>query len=350
MGGAAVVSDRKACEPQTLVKVRDLRTYFPVHRGPLGRTVAYVRAVDGVSFDIEGGTTLGLVGESGCGKTTVGRTILRLAHATSGCVWFEDSDVLAASRTILRRLRRNMQMVFQDASGSLNPRMSVGRIVGEPLTLHCVARGPKWRECVATLLTRVGLRTADADRYPHELSGGQRQRVGIARAIALNPKFVVCDEPVSALDVSIQAQILNLLNGLKRELGLTYLFIAHDLSVVEHFSDRVAVMYLGKIVEIADAAELYEKPRHPYTVALLSAVPEPDPHRRPERIVVAGDVPSPIDPPPGCAFHPRCPIATGECSRVTPSLQSYTGLPPGHLVACHHVSKTGSSSPPGRRS
>ncbi len=343
-----MVSELKACGPQTLVKVRDLRTYFPVRRGPLGRTVAYVRAVDGVSFDIEGGTTLGLVGESGCGKTTVGRTILRLVHATGGRVWFDASDVLAASRTTLRRLRRNMQIVFQDASGSLNPRMTVGRIVGEPLTLHRVARGPKWRECVATLLERVGLRTADADRYPHELSGGQRQRLGIARAIALNPKFVICDEPVSALDVSIQAQILNLLNDLKRELGLTYLFIAHDLSVVEHFSDRVAVMYLGKIVEIADAAELYERPKHPYTIALLSAVPNPDPHRRPKHIVVTGDVPSPIDPPHGCAFHPRCPIATDECRRVTPSLQGHTDLPSGHLVACHHVDKTGSSSLPGR--
>ena len=345
-----MVNDRKACEPKTLLKVRDLRTYFPVRRGPLGRSVAYVRAVDGVSLDIEGGTTLGLVGESGCGKTTVGRTILRLAQATSGHVWFEDSDVLAASRTILRRLRRNMQIVFQDASGSLNPRMTVGRIVGEPLTLHGVARGTKWRECVATLLARVGLRPADADRYPHELSGGQRQRVGIARAIALNPKFVVCDEPVSALDVSIQAQILNLLNDLKRELGLTYLFIAHDLSVVEHFSDRVAVMYLGKIVEIAGAAELYVRPRHPYTIALLSAVPEPDPHRRPEHIVVTGDVPSPIDPPPGCAFHPRCPVATDHCRRVTPSLQGRAFLPVGHLVACHRVDETGSSAPPGRRS
>jgi len=301
------------------------------------RSAAYVRAVDGVSFDVLRGTTLGLVGESGCGKTTAGRTILRLVAATGGSVFFDGADVLKADGRTLRTLRRHMQIVFQDPFGSLNPRMTVGRIVAEPLDVYAVGRRRERRDRVAELLTRVGLRSDDARRYPHEFSGGQRQRIGIARAIALNPRFVILDEPVSALDVSIQAQILNLLNDLKAELKLTYLFIAHNLAVVEHFSDRVAVMYLGKIVEVADAADLYARPRHPYTMALLASVPEHDPARRREPSPVFGEPPSPLSPPSGCAFHPRCPFATEECRRVTPPLKSEPGLARGHLVACHHV-------------
>jgi oligopeptide/dipeptide ABC transporter ATP-binding protein len=293
--------------------------------------------VDGVSFDILRGSTLGLVGESGCGKTTAGRTILRLVEATGGSVSFDGVDVLKADGRTLRTLRRDMQIVFQDPFGSLNPRMKVGGIVAEPLDVFAVGDGRERRERVAELLARVGLRSDDARRYPHEFSGGQRQRIGIARAIALNPRFVVLDEPVSALDVSIQAQILNLLNDLKAELKLTYLFIAHNLAVVEHFSDRVAVMYLGKIVEVADAADLYARPSHPYTMALLASVPEPDPARRRERSPVTGEPPSPLSPPSGCAFHPRCPFATEECRRVTPPLKSEPDAAAGRLVACHHA-------------
>ncbi len=332
-------------EAEPLVKVRDLRTYFRVRRRGFGGDVGYVRAVDGVSFDIQRGTTLGLVGESGCGKTTLGRTVLRLVDATAGRVRFDGVDVLAAPRAALRLLRRDMQIVFQDASGSLDPRMTVGRIVAEPLTLYGVAGGRKRCDRVAELLERVELHPADADRYPHELSGGQRQRVGIARAIALNPKFVVCDEPVSALDVSIQSQIVNLLDDLKRELGLTYLFIAHNLAVVEHVSDRVAVMYLGRIVEIADALELYDHPQHPYTIALLAAVPDPNPDRRRDRSSLPGDVPSPTDPPTGCAFHPRCRRADNECRHMTPVLQRRPGLSSGHLVSCHHLGRVSPSGP-----
>ncbi len=320
-----------------LVQVRDLRTYFPARPGGFKAGKHVLRAVDGVSFEISPGTTLGLVGESGCGKTTVGRTLLRLVEAIGGSVRFDGVDVLAARRGALRRLRRDMQIVFQDPFGSLNPRMTVERIVAEPLDVHGVGTVRQRRGRVAELLGRVGLRGEDARRYPHEFSGGQRQRIGIARAIALNPRFIVLDEPVSALDVSIQAQILNLLNDLRKELGLTYLFIAHNLAVVRHFSDRVAVMYLGKIIEVADAADLYARPRHPYTMALLSAVPEPDPARRRERSPVVGEPPSPLSPPNGCAFHPRCPFATEECRRMTPPLQSEPGLSMGHLVACHHA-------------
>ena len=278
-----------------LLRVRDLKTYFPVRRGLLRRHVGNVKAVDGVSFDIAPGETLGLVGESGCGKSTVGRSILRLIPTTSGEVFFDGEDVLHASRSRMRELRREMQIIFQDPVGSLNPRMSVGRIVGEPLLVHGLARGRELDRRVAELLTRVGLKPEHAQRYPHEFSGGQRQRIGIARAIALQPRFIVCDEPVSALDVSIQSQILNLLNDLQDEFGLSYLFIAHNLAVVEHFCDRVAVMYLGRIVELAPRELLYQNPQHPYTRALLSAAPMPDPTAKRQRIMLLGDVPSPIE-------------------------------------------------------
>ena len=288
-----------------LVVVEGLRTYFPVRAGMFGK--AYVRAVDGVSLSIPAGKTLALVGESGSGKTTVGRTLLRLIPATEGSVFFEGVDLFGLSGAGMRSLRRRMQMIFQDPFGSLNPRMTVGGIVGEPLKVHriCPTRRQRRRR-VDELLERVGLRTADVSRYPHEFSGGQRQRVGIARALASEPDFIVCDEPISALDVSIQAQILNLLGDLQEEFNLTYLFIAHNLAVVEHFADRVAVMYLGKIVEEADRRELYENPQHPYTRTLFSAVPVPDPSPRPERIQLEGETPSAVRPPTGCPFHPRC--------------------------------------------
>jgi oligopeptide/dipeptide ABC transporter ATP-binding protein len=291
-----------------LVQVRELRTHFPIRRGILSRTVGQVKAVDGVSFDVGKGKTLGLVGESGCGKTTVGRTILRLIPATSGDVRYKGEDFFAYRGEELRRLRRHMQIIFQDPVSSLNPRMTVGNIIGEPLEVHGIARGSAKTDMVASLLQRVGLDPAYMRRYPHEFSGGQRQRIGIARAIALSPDFIVCDEPVSALDVSIQSQILNLLDDLQRERNIAYLFIAHNLAVVEHFSDEVAVMYLGKIVEKASSVELYANPKHPYTVSLLSAVPEPNPRPRKRRIVLKGEVPSPANPPSGCPFHPRCPL------------------------------------------
>lgn len=300
-------SDVTASE-QPVVEVRDLRTYFPIRRGLLSRTVGHVKAVDGVSFSVRPGKTLGLVGESGCGKTTVGRSLLRLIPMTSGEVRYRGTDFLAPRGEELRKLRRRMQIIFQDPVSSLNPRMTVGNIIGEPLEVHGIAKGRAKEEMVASLLQRVGLDPAYAVRYPHEFSGGQRQRVGIARAISLSPDFIVCDEPVSALDVSIQSQILNLLDDLQNELGIAYLFIAHNLAVVEHFSDEVAVMYLGRIVEQATSRELYANPKHPYTVALLSAVPEPDPRPRKTRIVLPGEVPSPANPPSGCPFHPRCPL------------------------------------------
>ncbi len=289
-----------------LLQVSNLCTYFPVRRGLLQRTVGHVRAVDGVTLSVNRGETLGLVGESGCGKSTVGRTILRLIPRTSGRVIFDGQDVFKADRPTLKKLRRQMQIVFQDPVGSLNPRMTIGRIVGEPILVHRLAKGSELQGRVEGLLKRVGLSGDYAHRYPHEFSGGQRQRIGIARALALEPRLIICDEPVSALDVSIQSQILNLLSDLKDQLGLSYLFIAHNLAVIEHFCDRVAVMYLGKIVELADREEIYRYPRHPYTQALLSAAPRPDPDRLTHRIALPGEVPSPLSPPPGCAFHPRC--------------------------------------------
>ncbi len=317
-----------------MLQVRDLKTHFPVRRGLFGRTVGYVRAVDGVSFTLKAGKTLGLVGESGCGKTTTGRTLLRLIPATAGEVVFDGRNVFDLPSAQMRHLREDMQIIFQDPYGSLNPRMTVGGIIGEPLRVHDRARGRELADRVAELLRRVGMSPACRNRYPHEFSGGQRQRIGVARALALEPKFIICDEPVSALDVSIQAQILNLLEHLQHDLGLAYLFIAHDLAVVSHISDDVAVMYLGRIVEQAPSEGLYENPLHPYTKCLMSAIPRSHPDEKRERIAPRGEVPSATNPPPGCTFHPRCPWAFDRCSVETPALLSAEDEP-GHLVACH---------------
>ena len=319
-----------------LLEVTDLVKHFPIKSGiVVDREVARLRAVDGVSFTLNEGETLGLVGESGCGKSTLCRAILQLTEPTSGSVRFAGEELVGRSRRDLRPLRRQMQMVFQDPFASLNPRKRVGQIIGDPLELHGLAKGAELRRQVRELLDRVGLQPEHYNRYPHEFSGGQRQRIGIARALALQPKLIVADEPVSALDVSVQAQIINLLEELQDEFGLSYLFVAHDLGVVRHVSDRVAVMYLGKIVEISDADALYKKPIHPYTNALLSAVPIPDPklNAARERLVLEGDVPSPIDPPPGCSFHPRCPFATDVCTTDEPALLEHAEE---HTAACHH--------------
>jgi oligopeptide transport system ATP-binding protein len=319
-----------------LVEVEDLYMYFPVTAGVLQKRIADVKAVDGISFYIKRGETLGLVGESGCGKTTTGRCLLRLYDGVRGNVYFDGVNLMQLKQEQMRRMRRNMQLIFQDPFASLDPRMSAGDIIGEPIKVHNLAKGQEYRDQVAELFRMVELEPFMADRYPHEFSGGQRQRIGIARALAVRPSFIVCDEPVSALDVSIQAQIIILLERLREELSLTYLFIAHDLSVVRNISDRVAVMYLGKIVEITDSDELYRNPLHPYTVALLSAVPIPDPvvDRTRERIILTGDVPSPIMPPPGCNFHPRCHQAMDICKKETPQLVNMGGE---HWVACHLV-------------
>src|SRR5262245_48140987 len=317
-----------------LVEAKNLIKYYPVRGGLLYRTVAEVKAVDNVSFSIKQGETFGLVGESGCGKTTVGRTLLRLVPATAGAVTFEGKDVFGLGASALKRLRRDMQIIFQDPYSSLDPRMPVGEIVGEGLLVHGIGSKKEREERVRETMSRVGLRGQFVRRYPHEFSGGQRQRIGIARALVLRPKFIVCDEPVSALDVSIQSQILNLLRDLQGEFGLTYLFIAHNLAVVKYISDRVGVMYLGKLVEVAETPELFARPLHPYTQALLSALPEPDPTRRAKRIVLTGDVPSPINPPSGCRFHTRCPVAHEMCRQVEPPLAVATS---GHVAACHAV-------------
>ncbi len=324
-----------------LMEVRGLKKYFPITQGIIfQRKVADVRAVDGLDFSIETGETLGLVGESGCGKSTTGRTILQLYRPTEGQVLFQGRDLTRLQGEELRRMRRYMQMIFQDPYASLNPRMTVGDIIGEPLEVHNLAKGKEKKERVEELLLTVNLNPYFVNRYPHEFSGGQRQRIGIARALAVNPDFVVCDEPISALDVSIQAQIINLLEELQEKFKLTYLFIAHDLSVVRHISDRVAVMYLGKIVELTDRKELYENPLHPYTRALLSAVPIPDPvvEGKRERIILTGDVPSPVNPPSGCRFHTRCPLAIDICKRVDPEFRDVgSRLGSTHYVACHVV-------------
>ena len=319
---------------ETLISVKNLKKHFAISSGVFSRTHDYVHAVDGVSFDIGKGETHGLVGESGCGKSTTGRCILRLIEPTSGEVWFQGADVTRLGTDALRQLRRDMQIIFQDPYASLNPRLTVGAIIGEALQIHGLAKSRKaLEERVVELLETVGLQPDHLFRFPHEFSGGQRQRIGIARALAVEPKLVVCDEPVSALDVSIQAQVINLLEDLQEKFGLTYLFIAHDLSVVEHISSRVAVMYLGRVVEIAPSRALYDTPLHPYTEALLSAVPIPDPTVKRKRIMLQGDVPNPIRPPSGCHFHTRCPIAKPDCAQRDPELLEKR---PGHWVACHY--------------
>lgn len=322
--------------PVPLVRVESLTKYFPIKAGVMQRKVGDVKAVDGVSFDIKHGETLGMVGESGCGKTTVGRTILYIYRPTSGEIYFDGIALSSVNNKQLRQMRRRMQMVFQDPYASLNPRLTAGEIVGEPLEIHKLARGADRRKKVAELFDLVGLSKEFINRYPHEFSGGQRQRIGLARSLALTPELIVCDEPIAALDVSIQAQIVNLMEELQKELNLTYLFIAHDLSMVKHISDRVLVMYVGKIMELANRDDVYESPLHPYTKALLSAVPIPDPEYelRRKRIILSGDLPSPAQPPPGCRFHTRCPLTEEQCMITEPLLREVT---PGHLVACHQV-------------
>lgn len=319
-----------------ILEVDNLKKYYPVRKGFLQRTHNHVKAVDGVSFHLEAGETLGLVGESGCGKTTVGRSILRLTPPTAGSVRFRGEDLATMEKERLRNTRTALQIIFQDPFSSLNPRMNVGQIIGEPIRNFKKLSAARLEKRVGALMERVGLRPSQMKRYPHEFSGGQRQRIGIARALAVDPDLIICDEAVSALDVSIQAQIINLLKDLQQEMNLAYLFIAHDLSVVEYISHRIAVMYLGRIVELASDKELYKKPMHPYTKALLSAVPIPDPLKIPEEIILlSGDVPSPLDPPKGCAFHPRCPLVMDKCT----TRPDYKEIEPGHWVACHLFSK-----------
>lgn len=327
-----MTSERAVDASGPLLTVTGLTKHFPIRKGFFSRTVGQVRAVDGVSFTVQRGETLGLVGESGCGKTTTGRCILRLIEPTSGSVCFDGQEIVGLPRRDMRALRRRMQIVFQDPYSSLNPRKTVRSMLSEVLTVHGLAKRTELHDRVGALLRQVGLSPSQAGRYPHEFSGGQRQRLGIARALAVSPELIVADEPVSALDVSIQAQIVNLLRDLQRDLRLTYVFIAHDLSVVEHISDRVAVMYLGKLVEMAPSRELYREPRHPYSVSLLSAIPVPDPDRPHRRIVLTGDVPSPANPPSGCRFHPRCFMARAQCATDEPALRE---IAPGHLAACH---------------
>ena len=318
---------------ENLLEVKNLKKYFPVKAGIFKKTVDHVKAVDDISFAVKEGETLGLVGESGCGKSTTGRTILRLLEATEGEVIFEGKNVMDLDKRKMRAIRRDMQIIFQDPYASLNPRMTVADIVGEPLDIHDLAKNKKERnEKVEEILENVGLGSEYMNRYPHEFSGGQRQRIGVARALAVDPKLIIADEPVSALDVSVQAQVINLLQDLQKEYGLTFLFIAHDLSVVKHISDRVAVMYLGKLVELTDKKELFNNPMHPYTQSLLSAIPEADPRKKKDRIILEGDVPSPVDPPSGCRFHPRCPKAFEPCSVKEPDFKEYGE---GHFAACH---------------
>ncbi|MEM1048503.1 MAG: ABC transporter ATP-binding protein [Pseudomonadota bacterium] len=324
----------RADDGEVLVRVEDLCMHFPVLKGILGRQVGVVRAVDGISFDIKPGETLGLVGESGCGKSTAGRTILRLYDATSGRILFKGEDIASLGRSAMRRMRPRMQMIFQDPQACLNPRMTVGSIIAEPLDEHGTLKGEAKRRRVRELLDAVGMNPNFANRYPHEFSGGQRQRIGIARALALDPDFIICDEPIAALDVSIQAQVVNLLEDLQEKLGLTYLFISHDLSMIRHICDRVAVMYLGKIAELAPRDTLYAAPLHPYTKALLSAVPIPDPKAEAgrRRTILQGDVPSPLNPPKGCRFSSRCPVAENKCFEIEPEWREAR---PGQFVACH---------------
>lgn len=320
-----------------LLKVEGLKQYFPIKGGFFGRTVNYVKAVDDISFTIYEGETVSIVGESGCGKSTTGRAILRLEEPTEGIVEFQGNDLTKLSKSEMRKYRKDLQIIFQDPYASINPRQTVASVLNEAMQIQKVLPTNQRRARIEELLQTVGLRPEQADRYPHEFSGGQRQRIGIARALSVNPKLIICDEAVSALDVSIQAQVLNLLEDLQREYGLTYLFISHDLGVVRHISDRIIVMYLGRIVEIADKLSLFENPQHPYTKALLSAIPVLDPDAKKERIVLKGDVPSPIDPPKGCRFHTRCPFATNKCRTEVPILRTSNLMKEGHQVACHHM-------------